>query len=242
MPSCFIECLYYFVFTPEKNKCSCSCTVLPAIGNIILKFYLNYSTGFYYSTIWLLYNSLMKNNVGHIFICMLSFCVSSLLRHLLRFLLFFFFGTNKWLSFLSYFWAFKSFLFETGYLELSRVGKIDFMRWEKSVVKSILLESKTLLSRMFCLYHNNTFLLFQPGPWGLREQEFFLCFLPSYACRVTGSKTHESKSNESVGGNSHKVWGIVSPQGFLSHILVHTKSPSTCENYYISICVSLWLQ
>lgn len=99
------------------------------------------------------------------------------------FTLFFFFGTNKWLSFLSYFWAFKSFLFETGYLELSRVGKIDFMRWEKSVVKSILLESKTLLSRMFCLYHNNTFLLFQPGPWGLREQESFFA---SYHLTLVG--------------------------------------------------------
>lgn len=123
------------------------------------------------------------------------------------------------IGFLSYyFWAF-SFLLETGSLELSGVREMDIPGGE-SVVKSFLLEDKPILLRTLSLFHND-YIFFRRTMWG-GEVRVIICVLPSYACGVAGSKTDESKNNESVRGKIHKCVGDFIFQEFLTLTLVHT--------------------
>lgn len=101
-----------------------------------------------------------------------------------------------------------------------RSERNEHPRWGKSVVKSFLLEDKPILLRTLSLFHND-YIFFRPTVWG-GEERVIICFLQSYACGVAGSKTDESKNNESVRGKIHKCVGDFIFQQFLTLTLVQT--------------------
>lgn len=75
LPNCLLK--YYFAFPPIDESCYCSIS-LPALVVVIV---LDFS---HLISVWqylvLICNFLMTYNIEHLFICLLAFCIFSLVR------------------------------------------------------------------------------------------------------------------------------------------------------------------
>lgn len=109
------------------------------------------------------------------------------------------------------------------------------MKWEKSVVKSVLLESKP------CLFHNDYFSPLPARAWGLREQESFFALYHHMLVRLLEVKLMKVKPMNLWEVKPTKCGGL-HPQEFFTLTLVHTQSPSACKNCHLNGLASSWLQ